>query len=398
MYNNVKTKMINYLLQTKNKAVEYIKNNPGFDACFLVFFSLFKYDSILEIPIFHFIYITLPFYLCIILLIYFFFIKKKKPSVLLISLMVFSLWMAVDRLRYYGFSIAPHRLSYYQIDAGLLIELFYKEDYENLLTALLCNCEIAIYLDTITKLFNLMNGLPKEETFTGYYNNTLLFALPAICVAALYIKMSKKYTRGTILIITSVILCFLSTAGTPKGGILAFFMVVIMENLLFYKLKATKKRIWVWVLLAVVFNVFVLFLYRPGTITFLDSFITNVLHRSTDFSGRTTIWNKAIESIIEHPIIGIGYKISAPNMMHAHNMYLEILMEYGIIGLALFAGFNYLYISEIDKKRDDFMKIIFVALIFSMFISFIIDYYSRFHLFVIMILMIYYYCVKESDV
>ena len=379
--------MMDFLLQAKDKAVEYIKNNPSFVVYFLVFFSLFKYDSILEIPVFHFIFITLPFYLCIILSVYFFFIKKKKPSILLISLMAFSLWMAVDRLRYYGFSIVPHRLSYYLIDAGLLIELFYKDDFENLLTALLCNCEIAIYIDTISKIYNLLNGMPKEETFTGHYNNTLLFALPAICAAALYIKMSKKYTRATILIVTSVILCFLSTAGTPRGGILAFFMVVIVESLLFYKLKATKKiRIWVWVLLAIVFNVFVLFLYRPGTIAFLDSFITNVLHRSTDFTGRTRIWDVAIESIIAHPIIGTGYKISAPDMMHAHNMYLEILMEYGIIGLALFAGFSYLYISEIDKKRDDFIKIVFVALIFSMFLTYIVDFYSRFHIYIIMIL------------
>ena len=300
--------------------------------------------------------------------------------------MVFSLWMAVDRLRYYGFSIAPHRLSYYLIDAGLLIELLYKDDFENLLMALLCNCEIAIYIDTISKIYNLLNRMPKEETFTGYYNNTLLFALPAICASVLYIKINKKYIRGIALIVASIVLCFLSTAGTPRGGILAFFMVILVESLLIYKLKATKKvRIWVWVLLAVAFNVFVLFLYRPGTISFLDSFITNVLHRSTDFTGRTRIWDIAIESIMAHPIIGAGYKIFAPDMMHAHNMYLEILMEYGIVGLVLFAVFSYLYISEIDKKRDDFMKIIFVALIFSMFLSFIVDFYSRFHIYIIMI-------------
>ena len=391
--------MMDYLLQTKNRIVEFLKNNPSFIVCFLVFFSLFKYDSILETPVFHFIFITLPFFLCIILSVYFFFIKKKKPSMLLLSLIAFSLWMAVDRLRYYGFSIALHRLSYYLIDAGLLIELLYKDDFENLLMALLCNCEIAIYIDTISKIFNLLNRMPKEETFTGHYNNTLLFSLPAICASVLYIKINRQYIRGTALIAASIILCFLSTAGTPRGGILAFFMVILVESLLIYKLKATKKvRIWVWVSLAVAFNVFVLFLYRPGTISFLDSFITNVLHRSTDFTGRTRIWNIAIESIIAHPIIGTGYKISAPDMRHAHNMYLEILMEYGIIGIALFAVFSYLYIDKIDKKKDDFLKIIFVALIFSMFLSFIVDFYSRFHIYVIMILMIYYYCVKESDV
>lgn len=59
-------------------------------------------------------------------------------------------------------------------------------------------------------------------------------------------------------------------------------------------------------------------------------------------SGRTMIWEKAIEMMLEHPVsfvTGFGwhvYSISTPSGFAAHNTYLHLLYDLGVIGVALF--------------------------------------------------------------
>lgn len=58
--------------------------------------------------------------------------------------------------------------------------------------------------------------------------------------------------------------------------------------------------------------------------------------------GRLTIWKDIIEVIKENPVVGVGYGnlieatgISSGVYKHAHNMYLEVTGEMGLIGLAM---------------------------------------------------------------
>jgi len=74
--------------------------------------------------------------------------------------------------------------------------------------------------------------------------------------------------------------------------------------------------------------------------------------RDTTFSGRTEIWKQVWRFILQRPIIGWGYAafwrgiegqsfevVAAVRFIvfHAHNGFLEIWLELGIVGLALFA-------------------------------------------------------------
>ena len=356
---------------------------------FIVFFSLFKYTSIKDIPFFHFVYRFLPLFFGALAPIFFIY-KKKKPSRLLISLLAMCFWMAFDMLRVYGFNVVAYRNIAYLFIIGFFIEGSVDTDFDSVIKGLMLNCEISIYLDILSKIFNLINNKPTAETFTGYYNNTTLFALPAICIAFLYIKSTGKYKRAFLLIIASISLCFMSTAGTPKGAILAFMMSFIINYLLLYKFK-TKIKLWPWIFLASLFDAFIIFAYQPGIIRILDSFIIQILHRSTDFTNRTTIWDQAISAIRESPIIGYGRPLEFINsLFNAHNTFLEILVEYGLIGFVIFVVFNFIYVKEIDKQKDDIYKIVFIGMLFAMHLTYIVDYYSRDQLYYLMIFVIYF--------
>lgn len=77
-----------------------------------------------------------------------------------------------------------------------------------------------------------------------------------------------------------------------------------------------------------------------------------LLGRSSDLTGREGIWSAVGERIAQHPIIGWGY--STPwvptdpgfdgwivdhgvTVMQAHNMWLDVLFQLGVVGLALMA-------------------------------------------------------------
>ncbi|MEM7314162.1 MAG: O-antigen ligase [Planctomycetota bacterium] len=68
-------------------------------------------------------------------------------------------------------------------------------------------------------------------------------------------------------------------------------------------------------------------------------------------TGRIPLWNELLDAIQEHPICGHGYlaywsseqveylsDLFAWEIPHGHNMYLDVLLDSGIIGLALFVA------------------------------------------------------------
>jgi len=82
--------------------------------------------------------------------------------------------------------------------------------------------------------------------------------------------------------------------------------------------------------------------------------VADLLGKRTDISGRFDIWDMVLDEIDHHPWLGVGYgafwlgKGSASQAIidkmywvpfQAHNGYLDIFNELGMVGLALFAAF-----------------------------------------------------------
>lgn len=80
--------------------------------------------------------------------------------------------------------------------------------------------------------------------------------------------------------------------------------------------------------------------------------IADLLGRDSTFSGRTAIWQQVWAAILKHPLLGYGFSAFWQGMkgesynvivalrfviFHAHNGFLEIWLEIGAVGLALFS-------------------------------------------------------------
>lgn len=90
------------------------------------------------------------------------------------------------------------------------------------------------------------------------------------------------------------------------------------------------------------FAVIVYFSVYPNSIEALYSIMGK---RNSALSGREVAWSALLTQIKETPLMGIGYRISTEailqenlisHIFHAHNLYLAILSEIGIIGLLAF--------------------------------------------------------------
>ena len=71
--------------------------------------------------------------------------------------------------------------------------------------------------------------------------------------------------------------------------------------------------------------------------------IEGVLHKGLSFTGRTEIWDTAIDNILHSPALGYGlaqsgkvYRLRKHKYYHAHNVFLEVLMEGGFCALLCF--------------------------------------------------------------
>lgn len=69
-------------------------------------------------------------------------------------------------------------------------------------------------------------------------------------------------------------------------------------------------------------------------------FIEGVLHKGLSFTGRTEIWDRAITMILNSPFLGYGlgrqgkvYRLRKGKYYHAHNVFLEVLVEGGVFSL-----------------------------------------------------------------
>lgn len=65
--------------------------------------------------------------------------------------------------------------------------------------------------------------------------------------------------------------------------------------------------------------------------------IVDILHKDITFTGRTYIWDQALQEFSTNPVLGPGknvFTVGSQKISSAHNMALETLVQGGILGLA----------------------------------------------------------------
>lgn len=178
------------------------------------------------------------------------------------------------------------------------------------------------------------------------------------------LKGKKRILSGIGLILIYVTIVYTASRGNflsaLVGGILVFFLYLRDKNI-----KPVYRIFWCIVVLLI------------GVIAvryFAEAFPTqweriSQLNAYED-NGRFRLWNESAQLISRHPFIGNGVRSMYQTFSKAsHNTYLQVLVENGIVGLALFIAF----IAKIFIKAKNYDRTLVVALIAMLIQIFFLD-------------------------
>lgn len=187
-------------------------------------------------------------------------------------------------------------------------------------------------------------------TFGNYnlYNVLLVFVFPFL-TANMLIQKSVYIKMFNLFLILS--LCFIIITNASRGGFLCISIGIIYFVFKYFQLVPTNKN-YAFLILAGIFSL--LIIYGNSLFSMIFYRLENVGYTDT---SRNEIYSNGLKMLLDYNFFGVGsgnfqavmnekynIEITAP-----HNMFLEILVEYGIF---IFIGFLVL-ISRIYYRSKD---------------------------------------------
>ncbi len=223
--------------------------------------------------------------------------------------------------------------------------------------------------------------------FLGYDNNVITYIFPALALSFTNSfgetgKVGAKTIFLTLISFLSIVFTWSAT------GVVAIIIMIVL--FLIYTLKKKNFPIKKYIVIAFGLFVGIVFLRLQNIFSFI---IEGWLKKDLTFTGRTFIWDIYINQIKQSILIGHGivdskYLIQTLNAGHAHNYFLQIIYQGGIMAFSMFLGF---FFTAVNKVKNCNEKKYVGIVIFAYLISFIFEAYSLTNMFIIVLLIAYYY-------
>lgn len=205
--------------------------------------------------------------------------------------------------------------------------------------------EVVIYINLVTEILfpdsmyvtqDSMMFVSPKNWFLGFYNNHTQYFLPALMIAFLYGYETGKKLRTYILTLA----IFISAVLVWSGGVLVALLGAGFVYIFFKNWTRIFNYYNYW-LLHIVFFIFVILLKSQNMFKWL---INDILGKWLSLELRMTLWDKYVGYILENFIFGYGVEDTIERKLkadmvwacHAHNQFLEIMYQGGVINLLLF--------------------------------------------------------------
>jgi O-antigen ligase len=162
-------------------------------------------------------------------------------------------------------------------------------------------------------------------------------AIAAVLLVAvgLWLHFSKKRTWKALGLLVYCLVLFGLLLGTYSRAAWLGFAAGLLTMLLLQRRLIRKKRVWRIVVVGVMILCIGAIVYMPFVDTVLERFDRGLTQGSDE--GHLKFFLTAAAFAAENPILGIGWANfeARTGALHAHNVYMNILAEGGLIGLLL---------------------------------------------------------------
>ena len=215
--------------------------------------------------------------------------KRKVPNSFTLIFIISRLALAISTI--INANIVDMTPMFRMIALVLLVDL-YSNSIDNLASPIMLIFEIMVYYNLFTVLAGHVDAYGAYYGALGYDNDFTRYLLAAYIWALFYAFTKKKYIRAIVLIIAIHFTLFYIWTGT---GIVS---ILVMDILLIWRIRKLKKiTILREYLIYLVITIIVVFLRLQNVFSFL---IVDLLHKDLTFTGRTNIWDKAIDYIVKN--------------------------------------------------------------------------------------------------
>lgn len=236
-------------------------------------------------------------------------------------------------------------------------------------------------------LYTNLSGGYTMNWFLGYRNNHIGILLPCIIFAKI---MSIWGTRNWILELLSLLISSVTIFITWSATSVVGFTIILGYLLLF------QNKYWGFLFNSVTFSL-ITFLFFLSVIIFqiqngiLRTIVTNMLNRDLTFTGRVYVWDRAIELIKNNSIFGYGVLETETNMIllnavNAHNQFLQVSFQQGIIGTILFLSILIYAVIVLYRQRNNPIAGVLSVSLFAFWIMFTQEAYNLLLYYVLIIL------------
>ena len=283
----------------------------------------------------------------------------------------------------------------------------HKKQTEVLLQILLVYLEILLLVNAVLIVL-FPHGMYRGDYnqygqmwLLGYKSSLQCYVLPAVFLALI----QKAYTNSSKHLFFILILSHAESLIERNAMLLA--ILVFFDTALYFRLYKkdiiTLKTVFVGFAAVIFANIFVVFFTEKlFSISFFQYVLVNLLGKNPTLSLRTSNWKAVWGAIKQSPLIGYGYTSDLTRSIlygretaHAHNIFLEMLYEGGIVQVIIYLIFIFTILEKLLKNRHtSIAKVIFVffGLYYIMYIFenpmqksngaiwllFIIGYYSKY--------------------
>lgn len=275
-------------------------------------------------------------------------IRKSLPLLLIVGIAALStLWSydpALTLRRAFGLfgttAIAFYLVSRYSLRAFL----------ETLVLTINASAIISLFMVVVTPEYGLM-----QERYQGawqglFWEKNRLGGVMEIGIVTMLLMLPSTRGRYRIYLWCSVVLCAVLLGGSRSATpIVALLFVLLCLSVMF---RLRRKKIGFAVTL--VGSALVALAVCAHLVGYGPEDVLLLLGRDPTLTGRTEIWSYVIRYIEQKPVLGWGYQVfwevDGPvrrylmkdlgwEPVSAHNGFLEIALQFGLVGLAVFMAF-----------------------------------------------------------
>ena len=301
-----------------------------------------------------------------VLLILFFAQKKQLFDRQLILCGLIFLFIMVSTLKNHGDKMVHLRIAVTCFGMMLAVIVFRKKP-KMFMSALLLDLEILIYLNLLCLILFPKGMYLSHETYgsstnwlMGYDNHWFIFYYGAYFLALVNILYGGNELRSYLLIAVLHATALFTMSGVLVAGIL------LMDFILFFRLYQWKIFRFETILAGSLFLTVALIFFQTNEA--IQYAITQIFNKEDSMSARARIWRGAIALVKQHLLFGNGrlFAVDAqriyglPAAINAHNMWLEILVEGGVLTLVIFILFLLLTARGIGKKQSVFYQLLLI--------------------------------------